>query len=41
MNAIDIHSHLLNPEVRFNRLYDKITIRFFTKKLGADLVQLQ
>ncbi len=41
MRTVDIHSHLLNPDVRFDRLYDKITIRFFAKKLGVDPAQLQ
>jgi len=41
MRTIDIHSHLLNPNVQFNRLYDKITIHFFAKKLGVDPAQLQ
>ncbi|MCF6354232.1 MAG: amidohydrolase family protein [Candidatus Polarisedimenticolaceae bacterium] len=41
MHTVDIHSHLLNPEARFDRLYDKITIHFFAKKLGVDPVQLQ
>ena len=41
MRTIDIHSHLLNPYVRFDRLYDKVTIRFFAKKLGVDPAQLQ
>ena len=41
MHTVDIHSHLLNPNVRFDRLYDKVTIRFFAKKLGVDPAQLQ
>jgi predicted TIM-barrel fold metal-dependent hydrolase len=36
MKTIDIHTHLMNPEVRFDRLYDKLTIRFFAKSLGVD-----
>jgi len=41
MRTVDIHCHLLNPNVRFDRLYDKVTIRFFAKKLGVDPAQLQ
>jgi len=41
MRTVDIHSHLLNPNVRFDRLYDKLTIKFFAKKLGVDPAQLQ
>lgn len=40
MKTIDIHTHLMNPEVSFDRLFDKITIRFFAKSLGVDPVQL-
>lgn len=40
MNTIDIHTHLLNPQVRFDRLFDKISVRFFARNLGADPVQL-
>jgi uncharacterized protein len=36
MKTIDIHTHLMNPAVCFDRLYDKITIRFFAKSLGVD-----
>jgi predicted TIM-barrel fold metal-dependent hydrolase len=36
MKTIDIHTHLMNPDVRFDRLYDKLTIRFFAKSLGVD-----
>lgn len=34
--TIDIHTHLLNPEVRFNRLYDRVAITFFARGLGVD-----
>lgn len=40
MKTIDIHTHLLNPGVHFDRLFDKITVRFFAKNLGADPAQL-
>jgi predicted TIM-barrel fold metal-dependent hydrolase len=36
MKTIDIHTHLLNPSVRFDRLYDKISVRFFAKGLGTE-----
>jgi len=41
MKTIDIHTHLLNPNVKFDRLYDKVTLRFFAKSLGVDPVKLQ
>lgn len=41
MKTIDMHTHLLNPQVKFDRLYDKITLRFFAKSLGVDPVKLQ
>lgn len=34
MQTIDIHTHLLNPNVRFKKLYDRLAIRFFSSKLG-------
>ncbi len=40
MKTIDIHTHLLNPKASFQRLFDKITIRFFAKSLGVDATQL-
>jgi predicted TIM-barrel fold metal-dependent hydrolase len=40
VKTIDIHTHLLNPAVQFDRLYDKITLRFFAKGLGADAQEL-
>ncbi|WP_201351914.1 amidohydrolase family protein [Hydrogenimonas urashimensis] len=36
MQTVDIHMHLLHSEATFERLYDKLAIRFFAKKLGAD-----
>ena len=36
MKTIDIHTHLMNPEVRFDRLFDKITIRYFAQGLGVE-----
>ena len=42
MTTVDIHSHLLNSEVKFDRFYDKLAIKFFGKKFGLvaeDLIQ--
>jgi predicted TIM-barrel fold metal-dependent hydrolase len=33
---VDIHAHLLNKDVKFDRLYDKIAIKFFASKLGIN-----
>lgn len=40
MQTVDIHVHLLNSEVAFNRFYDKLAIRFFGKKLGIEPKEL-
>ena len=40
MRTIDIHTHLLNPDVRFDRLFDRFTLRFFARRLGADPAKL-
>lgn len=34
IQTVDIHAHLLSSRVSFNRLYDKIALRFFGKRLG-------
>jgi predicted TIM-barrel fold metal-dependent hydrolase len=36
MKTIDIHTHLMSPQARFDRLFDRFTIRFFAKGLGVD-----
>ena len=36
MQTIDIHTHLLSSDVKFNRFYDKVAIKFFGKKMGID-----
>ena len=36
MKTIDIHTHLMSPQARFDRLYDKFTVRFFARSLGVD-----
>ncbi len=41
MKTIDIHTHLLNPQVRFDRLMDKIAVLFFAKSLGVDPRELK
>ncbi|MGD2120016.1 MAG: amidohydrolase family protein [Chromatiales bacterium] len=41
MKTVDIHTHLLNPHVKFDRLFDKITLRFFAKSLGVEAHELQ
>lgn len=40
MQTIDFHAHLLNPEVNFSRVYDKVAISLFAKKLGVDKNEL-
>ncbi|MCU7843141.1 MAG: amidohydrolase family protein [Candidatus Thiodiazotropha sp. (ex Monitilora ramsayi)] len=41
MKTIDIHTHLLNPNVSFNRPLDRFVLRFFAKRLGADYQRLR
>ncbi|WP_456417287.1 amidohydrolase family protein [Thiolapillus sp.] len=41
MKTIDIHTHLLNPQVCFDRLFDRIAVRFFAKGLGIDPAKLK
>ncbi|MEW8027891.1 MAG: amidohydrolase family protein [Candidatus Thiodiazotropha sp.] len=36
MRTIDIHTHLLNPEVTFDRPFDRVAVRFFARSLGVD-----
>lgn len=36
MKTVDIHMHLLSSEVKFNRIYDKLAIKFFAKKMGIN-----
>jgi predicted TIM-barrel fold metal-dependent hydrolase len=40
MQTVDIHSHLLSSEVRFNRFYDKAAILFLGKKMGLNAKEL-
>ncbi len=41
MKTVDIHTHLLNPNVSFDRLFDRVAVRFFAKKLGTSPQALQ
>lgn len=36
METIDFHTHLLNPNVSFSRIYDKVAISLFAKKFGVE-----
>ena len=36
MKTVDIHTHLLSPQVSFDRYYDKLAMRIFGKGLGID-----
>jgi len=40
MKTVDFHTHLLSSEVSFDRLYDKVAISLFAKKLGANKDEL-
>ncbi len=40
MHTIDIHSHLLSSDVKFDRIYDRLAILFFAKKLGISAKEL-
>jgi predicted TIM-barrel fold metal-dependent hydrolase len=41
MKTVDIHTHLLNPNARFRRIFDRLTIRFFGSGFGWDRKALQ
>ena len=41
MKTVDIHTHLLNPQVRFDRFYDRLAIRLFGRSLGLDRIQVR
>ncbi len=38
---VDIHTHLLSSDVKFNRIYDKIALKIFGKKMGIDFSELK
>lgn len=37
---VDFHSHLLSSEVRFNRVFDRLSLMFFAKKFGINKNEL-
>lgn len=37
---VDIHAHLLSSDVKFDRFYDKLAIKFFASRLGMDAKEL-
>ncbi len=41
MRTIDIHTHLLNSDVNFDRVFDKVAIKVFAKKFGLDEDELK
>jgi predicted TIM-barrel fold metal-dependent hydrolase len=41
MKTVDIHTHLLSPQVSFDRLFDKFAVYFFAENLGVDPGQLK
>jgi len=38
--VLDFHAHLLNKDVKFDRFYDKLAIKFFASRLGMDPKEL-
>jgi len=34
VRTVDFHTHLLNPQVKFDRLFDRLAVRFFARRLG-------
>ncbi|MDO5045218.1 amidohydrolase family protein [Campylobacter sp.] len=40
MKTLDIHTHLLSSEVKFDRFFDKFAINFFAKKFGLEAKEL-
>ena len=41
MRTVDFHTHLLNPRVRFDRLFDRLALRFFAPSLGSTADRLR
>ena len=41
MQTVDFHTHLLNENIKFDRLYDKIAIKLFGKKFGLNLTNVK
>jgi predicted TIM-barrel fold metal-dependent hydrolase len=40
LKTIDIHTHLLNPQVRFERFIDRVMLPFFARRMGVEPAQL-
>lgn len=40
MTTIDIHTHLLGSQVRFDRLFDRFAVGFFARKFGLNAREL-
>ena len=40
MKTVDIHTHLLSSEVKFDRIFDKFAITLFAKKFGLSAKEL-
>ena len=40
MQTVDIHTHLLNPQVRFDRPIDRLAMRWFGRRMGLDPARL-
>ncbi len=41
MKTLDIHTHLLSSDVKFDRLFDRVALRLFAKKFGLDFEELK
>ena len=37
MRVVDIHTHLLSKSLKFDRIYDKVALKFFGKRFGIDI----
>ena len=40
IKTVDIHSHLLSADVKFDRFYDKLALAFFAKKFDINRREL-
>jgi len=40
VQTVDVHAHLLNKDVKFDRIYDRLAIIFFASKLGISAKEL-
>ncbi len=41
MTTIDMHVHLLNPNVKFDRFFDRVALKLFGKKFNFDLDEIK